>query len=665
LLSYIGLQGEKNRQKLADTFLRPTTWRQYCLEVSNTTCQQPDEVAIRPPRGLYAVEGDDDYDEEADSYFTQDLFAGYFRKTDRNFGNATHPATGHFIDYGCQWTSYAEQQFYHLNIPLSGDTDYQEGKRGYPGSQMPQILQAANATKSPIIIMWALPDPFYQSLIGTDMELHAIIFPPVTQECLEYKRPHEQNCVASREERVGDARGACEQPPVALHKAVSTSLYGAINDPGIDVAARSPALDAIQLFTVTSPIYGSWFDTIREMDAMSSKKRTLMRDAVCHWAVKNYEKTLQRFVPHSYPRVIQDGEENSVLEIAAIVLSVLSIIAVLVADLIVEKFRHRRVIRLAQIEFLRFLLTGLFLMSMGALMSALPPTNGICSATIWFVNVGYTIELAPLLVKVAAINRLTTASQRMQKVVIKRQSLFRWVAVITSLIVLFLIVWEAIDAPKRHGELSLSSSMTQHNETIVYRSYYCSSDSDIWLYVAFGWTFMLLISSTVLAVQMRNVRQEFNESQTLGIMTYSHFVFAVLRFMTFFLSDGLGEASSARYRSILISVDAAATLVIYFLPKFMVLRVPDTRSEGFETPQSSRHSDCIDNDDNEDSSSRLESANTSSSVRFVLPNESADGEKKSSDLSPIPETKTDDANNMNASSLQQQDESSDRRIESK
>ena len=58
LLSYFGLMGEENREKLADRFLRPTSWQDYCNEVSNSSCvgglddaaslgQMPVDVALR------------------------------------------------------------------------------------------------------------------------------------------------------------------------------------------------------------------------------------------------------------------------------------------------------------------------------------------------------------------------------------------------------------------------------------------------------------------------------------------------------------------------------------------------------------------------------------------------------------------------------------------
>jgi 7 transmembrane sweet-taste receptor of 3 GCPR len=564
------MKGETNRQKLAASFLRPTLWMDYCEEVSPNNCSTPDGVAERAPED----------EEESNMFFLEGLFTGHFRMTDK--GNCTlNPTTcsGHVIDYPCVWSSYVEPLFYHLNIALSGDI-HEEGARGYSGLwHTVQILDAANATKSNVIAMWSMPDPYYQQLVGTNMELIPIILPTVTKECLEHRRPWEDQCSGDMMTRVGDARGACDEVPRMLYKIVSTSLTDEHNDPDIAPARKSPTVTAIQQFTLTSDIYGSFFDLLIERDALQESRTTMMRDATCQWVVDNFD-LVKAWIPFSYPRVVQVGNTNEPLLISSSALASVTILCVLAATAVVQATQHRRVMRLAQIDFLRFLLAGLLLISIGALVATTPPTNGSCIAVIWLVNVGYTLELAPLLVKVAAINQLTSASTRMQKIKIERKQLFGSVFMVTALVIIFLIVWTSVDAPQKQPELSLSTSMTERNETIIYQTYYCSSEVDTWQYVAFGWTCLLLFSSSVLAFQMRNVRQEFNESTTLAMMTYSHFVFAILRLIAF-LINGVGRSDKAGYLSILLSVDSMAALVMYFLPKFWVLQKPD------ETLQSS------------------------------------------------------------------------------
>jgi len=95
LLSYMGLQGEKNRRKLAKTFLRPTKWKDYCDTISPTHCQTADTVAERAPEN----------ESEYSRMFVNGLYTGYFRKTEKNDCNL-HPSncTGHIADYPCGWS---------------------------------------------------------------------------------------------------------------------------------------------------------------------------------------------------------------------------------------------------------------------------------------------------------------------------------------------------------------------------------------------------------------------------------------------------------------------------------------------------------------------------------------------------------------------------------
>ena len=89
LAHYEGLAGEANRATLADTFKRPTTWKDYCDEVSITKCVEPDAHASRRPSNA---------DEEVMYYHGWDTFKGYFRKTEENDCVNNTKCTGHFAE---------------------------------------------------------------------------------------------------------------------------------------------------------------------------------------------------------------------------------------------------------------------------------------------------------------------------------------------------------------------------------------------------------------------------------------------------------------------------------------------------------------------------------------------------------------------------------------
>ena len=88
-MSYIGLAGEDNREKLAKRFKRPTRWGDYCREESPTNCTVPDLYAARPP--LDEV--------EAQSFFSMPHYTGFFRCTSKN-DCAMYPTecTGHMME---------------------------------------------------------------------------------------------------------------------------------------------------------------------------------------------------------------------------------------------------------------------------------------------------------------------------------------------------------------------------------------------------------------------------------------------------------------------------------------------------------------------------------------------------------------------------------------
>ena len=50
LAIFYGLQGSHRRHSLANIFRKPTTWLEYCRDVSPTQCQQPDGVTYEHPK---------------------------------------------------------------------------------------------------------------------------------------------------------------------------------------------------------------------------------------------------------------------------------------------------------------------------------------------------------------------------------------------------------------------------------------------------------------------------------------------------------------------------------------------------------------------------------------------------------------------------------------
>lgn len=274
LATYIGLQerddddNHDRRKLLADTFLRPTTWGDYCDQVSLTACQQPDGVALRAPL---------DPTEANQMFVDGGVYTGHFRKTEENDClKYPHDCTGHISEYPCGWSSFTESQAYHLNIPLRSSGP-EPGARGYTYDQLTGILKAANATKSNLMIYWWTPEPLYQSFQGTDSELIRVTLPAPTQECQRARTSTLDRCSENWSERIGlDPAGACDDSAKPLEKIISTGLYDMVFDPSIPDAIRSPAYEVLRAFQLSELQMAEMFDYWK-------REKSDLRGAICSW----------------------------------------------------------------------------------------------------------------------------------------------------------------------------------------------------------------------------------------------------------------------------------------------------------------------------------------------------------------------------------------------
>lgn len=458
-----------------------------------------------------------------------------------------------------------EQQAYHLNIALRSSGP-EKGCRGYPYARLVEVVKAANATQSDVMFFWWSPEALYSKFSRTDFEFQRVSLPPPTQECVDAAVTSEERCDENEAVRIGKPEGVCMEPPSTLQKFVAQSLLTISQDPSAPGALQSPAYDLIKDFTITSLQLGEVLD---RWLARGDNSAFDLRYATCEWLVENWEDIESDLIPENFPRIIKEEEDKmDAFSVVTLVLSLLAMVAVLITSALAYIQRERPVIRNAQVGFLFILLVGLFSVTVGNILSALPPTDALCGLTIWLVNVGYTLELVPLIVKIAGILTLLSAARQMKRVVLDMRHLYAMVIGITSIVVFFLLAWSLVDIPVKETFFTLSSVTAPDGSKVITQEHYCSSDSDFWNYFAALWFFILLLAASVLAVQTRHLKTDYNETETLAVLIYSHSVFVILRILTFTMSSE-DEADAVRFRSVIISCDVLAALAIYFVTKFV------------------------------------------------------------------------------------------------
>ena len=558
-LSYLGLRGEENRPKLAEVFKRPTTWMDYCTYVSKDSCTTPDKYSSRKPSS----------DAEGSMYYVDGDYTGYFRATERNdCTRYPNNCTGHIVDYPCGWGSFVIQQTHHLGIALESNGN-QPGVHGYAYSEMVQIWTAANKTDSHVLMQWWRPESLYQEFLGSDSEFHSVALPPPTQTCIDHRIDPFARCEEEDPNLLfGDPRGSCMEAPQNLLKAISKSLKEISFDSGTASALHSPAYDAVSNIRISElqigQIFEYWFS--KSVDKWGLDPR----DATCQWVLENID-TLRSFIPSDHPRVVKDTNllyKQSVIYVA-MTLACMAICASLCATVVVIILRDKPAMRYSQVEFVILLLLGLLLVSVGSLLTVLNPTDRICVGIAWLVNLGYTLELVPLIVKVAAINQLVMASEQMRRINLRKESLFGTVLLFCLSVGLFLIIWTIIDPPRRNEEYELTSKRTESGVTVIERVFFCGSENDAWNFLGISLQALLLLCASILAFQARIVREDLNDTKTLAMMIYSHMVLVILRAMTYALEGSLDLSDLAAARSIIFSIDVLTTIVLYFSPKFL------------------------------------------------------------------------------------------------
>ena len=291
---FLGLQGEENREMLAQTFKRPTTWLDYCTQVSPTNCTIPDNVTQRPPHSNT---------EEEVQYYSEGNYIGHFRYTEDN-DCELHPTTctGHIADFPCNWDSFVQSQIKYLNIPLKSSGP-EEPIGGYPYARLVELWRAANATKSNLIMHYWTPEPLVQEFVDTEAEFIRITMPPPSQLCADSRRPEKYQCSYNSTLRYGVDEGVCEESSKNLYKLVVGNLYDVIFDDQIPEPIRSPAYDALRLFELSELQLGQIFDYLHKSNSLPyhllentngtniSRRNITARDAVCHWVIENLEST--------------------------------------------------------------------------------------------------------------------------------------------------------------------------------------------------------------------------------------------------------------------------------------------------------------------------------------------------------------------------------------
>lgn len=546
---------------MAESFLRPISWIQYCDNISETNCLSDDGVASRRPAN----------EAEENSFFSRGSYAGHFRPGEKN-NCERYPlnCTGHIADWPCGWSYSVVQTAHHLNIAVVSDG--QDPIGGYTYSQLTQIWDAANATKSNVLMLWWEPDILYQRYLGTDAEFTKVVLPPPTQRCFN-EQVQGTKCDKSIETRRGESEGACSFADQVLSSIVSVAVQSMHSE--LSSELQSPAYEALMNYRISElqigQILNYWMES--GIDNFGFDPRW----ATCRWVVENIDRVMA-FVPPSHPRQVELIDiRRSTLAMTALTLSSVVIAIQVFSGFALILRRNSRAIMHAQEMFIYALLSGWVLLALGSLFLALPPTDESCIVSAWLINLGFGIAFVSLCIRIRVINiGMLKTGKKLQLRPLKTGGFVGYVFLFTMLVVIYMLIWTLLDAPVRGVDYDPTDHRTEHDEFIVHERHYCSSEMKIWSRIAFSWQGLLLLNAVASLFAALAVIEDIWEEKSLVAVVGVHATLFLIR-----LGLAMFEQSSLSfwYESLLLSVECFVAWLVYMVPKLVDTRAGEVMSD--------------------------------------------------------------------------------------
>ena len=324
--TYVGFSKEQQRQKVASTFLKPTTWGEYYSEVrTEADCASgKDMSAQRLPLG----------DDEKNRYFVKGLFEGFFRNTTDTDCTNNSDCFGHFISLSATREQYKMDL---NNIPM-------RSLNNYSARDVKEIWYAANNTKSDVMILLETPSN------SEWYELHKS-----NVSLLRVKLPNPWECIQNK---FFFKNNYCDFS-TTLFTNISSSTLKTMYD-SAPVVSKSPAFDFLnsvnypkhsvqQIYEEQSRISS----VVGEIDGQDYSQMF----AVCKYVYNNLGSFESSF-PKGYQRKIEKQSTERLANTATSI-SIIALFCIMLAVMSIYWHRDKPAIRYAQYAFLIWIMGGM------------------------------------------------------------------------------------------------------------------------------------------------------------------------------------------------------------------------------------------------------------------------------------------------------------------
>ncbi|KAI8915932.1 7 transmembrane sweet-taste receptor of 3 GCPR-domain-containing protein [Gorgonomyces haynaldii] len=235
-----------------------------------------------------------------------------------------------------------------------------------------------------------------------------------------------------------------------------------------------------------------------------------------------------------------------------------------------------RAIKSSSLELQFLSLLGLLLACFDVFTMTGVITKSQCIADIWLLGIPYTVVMGCIVIRLNRIYRIFNGLKIGVQGTSSSAVLIQ-LGMIVGVEVIYLAIWSAVDPPVP----TLIKLGTRNFK------YTCNANNQsVWVGIIIAYNLLLLAAGTIFAALTGSVSQDFNETQTVGMTSYSH---AILSLVGLGLLLSLGQSLDLVFSFVI--KQAVLLLLVWVTLGFMFMkRIYDVHSKGSSTPSSARTS---------------------------------------------------------------------------
>eukprot|EP01136_Pigoraptor_vietnamica_P033746 Opistho-1_new@96909 len=256
---------------------------------------------------------------------------------------------------------------------------------------------------------------------------------------------------------------------------------------------------------------------------------------------------------------VNEFSENKGLRYAFLALGALGEFLAVVVFITMFLYRDHDIIKASSPLFCSIIIGGC-MVGYATIFTMVPTaSDATCGLNVWFGHLAFTITFSALFAKNFRIMAIFNNRKMRQRLRATSDTfLLTIVAVVCAIVVIYLIIWSAVDLPTPVTKYDASKELLRHT---------CESNSSIWAVVLYAAEAGMLAWGVYLAWKTKSVPSKFRESKYIALAIWNITVIAAIILPLTYSIDQANPDTQFMLTCVGLFVATTGTLTLIFGPK--------------------------------------------------------------------------------------------------